>query len=138
MFGEGKRFFAWSSDNKEKIFDLQKNTSYYCQQEVKTLRDTCSLYRNKLMVLICNRFYEKEGDENMQLDQSIDPFSILHWSLLVWSCTILCSVGTVALLPLHMANTEEDKEMMNLLCSIAVLGAGAQVLVVGGLQGWSL
>lgn len=90
------------------------------------------------MVLICNRFYEKEGDENMQLDQSIDPFSILHWSLLVWSCTILCSVGTVALLPLHMANTEEDKEMMNLLCSIAVLGAGAQVLVVGGLQGWSL
>lgn len=90
------------------------------------------------MVLICNRFYEKEGDENMQLDQSIDPFSILHWSLLVWSCTILCSVGTVALLALHMANTEEDKEMMNLLCSIAVLGAGAQVLVVGGLQGWSL
>lgn len=74
MLGEGKQFFAWSSDNKKKTVDLQKNASYYCQQEVKTLRDTCSLYRNELMVLICNRFYEKEGDENMQLDQSIDPF----------------------------------------------------------------
>lgn len=74
MLGEGKQFFAWPTANKEKVFDLQREPSYYCQQEMKTFRETCSLYRNEVMVLICNIFYGKECDENMQLDLSIDPF----------------------------------------------------------------
>jgi len=41
---------------------------------MKTLRETCSPYRNKITVLICNIFYEKEDDENLKLDQSIDHF----------------------------------------------------------------
>ena len=39
---------------------------------------------------------------------------------------------------LHMAITEEDKEMFGLFCSVATLGSGSQVLVVRGLQAWSL
>ncbi|CAM5130676.1 unnamed protein product [Natator depressus] len=72
---EKAEFLDWYQDHSSETFDLQKELAYYCQQDVKILRQACILYRKEIMNMTEKvDLVEREPGKFTEIKLCIDPF----------------------------------------------------------------
>lgn len=88
MSGVTQQVVKWYWDNHDKTFHMQK--AYYCQQDIKNLKEACHLYRNKIMKMARQVDTVKIDDKLKGVKRCIDPFQYTTLTSICTSCTGLC------------------------------------------------
>ncbi|XP_065436103.1 uncharacterized protein LOC135979895 isoform X1 [Chrysemys picta bellii] len=99
---EKAEFLDWYRDHSSEVFDLQKELAYYCQQDVKILRQACILYRKEIMKMTeKGDVVEKEPGKFTEIKLCIDPFRYITLASVCMAMYrfMFLEPNTVALLP---------------------------------------